>query len=1015
MENGQPKNQKQNPSIPWRLYLVIGFIALPVFGAMTYLLQQTKNISDVHDTILGDIREIEQKSMAAHLWFEDILSGDSSEKIDLVRDLLKQAEDRLHALIGRELDSGEHTRQHAVGDPGKDIVIFHLNHKPHVIQSIQETIESVEEKLNQFKNILEKRYFAWNTSGPGTEIDQHFDRVFAELMGGTGEIIKKIKASKANHLAQFRVVQTFLIFLCLALAVLIALILHRFERRRADDLLSLSQREEALWESEEKYRTLINSATEAIIVAQAGVIRFANPKGEELYGYSQKELSSHHLDYFIHKDDKQMVRERHERRLAREKLPDIYPFRIITKAGETTWVELKVSQFSWDNRPATLCFMTNITERKQTEEALIRLASFPEQNPDPIIEVNLEGKVTYLNPKANTQFPDLTSTALQHPILEGLHSIIVSLRGEQQEAVTREIVVNDLFYEQRITFVPGKNLVRIFSRDITGRKRTEKELREAVESTKEMARVAETANRAKSEFLANMSHEIRTPMNAIIGFADFLMETDLDETQAEYSRTIKSSGDALLSVINDILDFSKIESGELDFEEIDFDPEILAYDVCEMIRPRVGSKPIEIICHIGDDLPAHLNGDPARFRQVLTNLMGNASKFTEKGEIELALYVETEKVDQVKLNAQVKDTGIGIPKDKLKSIFEPFHQADSSTTRKYGGTGLGLSICRKISNLMDGDVWAESKDNKGTVFHFTAWFKKVEEKEVKRFTPVSLSGKKVLIVDDNQRNLDILAHLLNSVGMDVVALRNSREVISTLQKNLKAQDLCILDIQMPDMSGYEVAKQIRNSETEICRLPMIALSSLMEKEAKKCKEAGFDGFLSKPIHREKLFQMLERILGAKEGEKEKPDSIKPQILTQYSVREEIKHSVRVLLAEDNPVNQKLATLMLNKAGYQVEVAENGKNAVDKYTAAPSDFDLIFMDVQMPEMDGLEATRAIRDKGFDSIPIVAMTAHAMKGDREKCLEAGMDDYITKPIKRKIVFDILEKWVFDRGKS
>jgi len=658
--------------------------------------------------------------------------------------------------------------------------------------------------------------------------------------------------------------------------------------------------EKALRKSEEKYRKLINSATEAIIVAQDGVIKFANPKGEELYGYSQKELSSHHLDYFIHKDDKQMVRERHERRLAGEKLPDTYPFRIISKDGITKWIELNVTPFSWDDKPATLCFMTNITKRKLTDEAL---------------------------------------------------------RRSKEEA--------------------------------------------------------EMANKAKSEFLANMSHEIRTPMNAIIGFADFLMDTDLDESQVEYSRTIKSSGDALLSVINDILDFSKIESGELDFEEIDFDPEILAYDVCEVIRPRVGSKPIEIICFIGDDLPAHVNGDPARFRQVLTNLMGNASKFTEAGKIELSLDVETEKVDHVKLHARVKDTGIGISEDKLKTIFEPFHQADSSTTRRYGGTGLGLSICRKISNLMDGDVWAESKDNKGTIFHFTSWLKKVEEKEVKRFTPVSLSGKKVLIVDDNQRNLDILAHLLHSVGMDVVALRNGREVISTLQKNLKAQNpctLCILDIQMPDMSGYEVAEQIRNSETDIRRLPMIALSSLMEKEAKKCKEAGFDGFLSKPIRREKLFQMLERILEAKEGEKEKPDVIKPQILTQYSVREEIKHSVRVLLAEDNPVNQKLATLMLNKAGYQVEVAKNGNEAVEKYVANPSDFDLIFMDVQMPEMDGLEATRAIRDKGFDSIPIVAMTAHAMKGDREKCLEAGMDDYITKPIKREIVFEILEKWVF-----
>ncbi len=441
--------------------------------------------------------------------------------------------------------------------------------------------------------------------------------------------------------------------------------------------------------------------------------------------------------------------------------------------------------------------------------------------------------------------------------------------------------------------------------------------------------------------------------------------------------------------------------------------EILAFDVCDMIRPRIESKQIEIICHIGDHLPAHVNGDPARFRQVITNLMGNASKFTAQGEIELSLDIEAEKADRIKLHAQVRDTGIGIPKDKLKTIFEAFHQADSSTTRRYGGTGLGLSICKKISNLMDGDVWAESKDHKGAIFHFTAWLKKVEKKEVKRFAPVSLSGKRVLIVDDNQKNLDILVQLLNSVGMDVVALRNSREVLSTLQQNLKAQNpftVCIMDLQMPDMSGYDLARQIRNSEIEIQQLPMIALSSLMERDAKECREAGFDGFLSKPIRRKKMFQMLERLLGAKEDDKEKPDVTKSQILTQYTVREEIKHSVRILLAEDNPVNQKLSTLILTKAGYLLEVAENGNEAVEKYTTNPADFDLIIMDVQMPEMDGLEATRVIRDKGFDTIPIIAMTAHAMIGDREKCLEAGMNDYISKPIKREIIFEILEKWVF-----
>ncbi|MFQ5485027.1 MAG: response regulator, partial [Desulfobacterales bacterium] len=380
----------------------------------------------------------------------------------------------------------------------------------------------------------------------------------------------------------------------------------------------------------------------------------------------------------------------------------------------------------------------------------------------------------------------------------------------------------------------------------------------------------------------------------------------------------------------------------------------------------------------------------------------------------------------------MRDTGIGISEEKLSTIFEPFHQADGSTTRKYGGTGLGLSICKQISKLMDGDIWVESEVDKGSIFHFTAWFEKTEKKETKRFIPLSLSGEKALILDDNQRNLDILAHILKSAGMDVVALQNGEKVIPTFKdakKTGSSFDLCILDIQMPVISGYDVAREIRSWEEQRKktkdskrRIPLIALSSLMQRDAKKCKEAGFDAFLSKPFHREKLFQMLERMVAGREYEDVSENAVRDKIITQYSIREEMKHSVRILLAEDNPVNRKLATMMLTKAGYQVEVAVNGKEAVEKYTATPADFDLILMDVQMPEMDGLQATRKIRkfegrnqlplgrpqssqpkgnlrsastignqQSATPEVPIVAMTANAMKGDMEKCLEAGMDDY------------------------
>ena len=636
-----------------------------------------------------------------------------------------------------------------------------------------------------------------------------------------------------------------------------------------------------------------------------------------------------------------------------------------------------------------------------------------------VFEVTADGRITYANPSA------LSLTGLPEKRVYGVHiselfpgqdakrmSVALDRLGDFPVVMGDDSPLELNQSQVSINILPLNDetaSAAVILTDITKRKQVEKTLSEAKEK-------AETASRTKSNFLANMSHEIRTPMNAVIGFTDMLLDTDLAEDQRDYATTVKKSGESLLSLLNDILDFSKIEAGELDFEKLDFDPELLCYDVCEVIRPRIESKSIEILCRIGANVPPYVNGDPGRYRQVLINLMGNASKFTESGEIELSLDIESEEGDRVKLHATIRDTAIGIPKDKLSSIFDPFRQADDSMTRKYGGTGLGLPICKQISHLMDGDIWVESEVNKGSIFHFTSWLGKTEQIETSgKLRSLTLRGRKILIVDDNLRNLEILTHILVSAGMGVLAVRNGEEVIPILHKTLEAGnpfDLCISDIQMPVMSGYEVAKRIRGDKTPISNIPMIALSSLMERDARLCKEAGFDGFLSKPIHREKLFQMIARLMGVDKVNSQGTEGIRKRIITQYSLLEEMKHSVCILLAEDNPVNQKLAKIMLSKAGYQVAVANNGREAVERYMESPKDFDLIFMDVQMPEMDGLEATKAIREKGFDTIPIVAMTAHAMKGDREKCLEAGMDDYITKPIKRELVFEVLEKWVLEK---
>jgi PAS domain S-box-containing protein len=811
---------------------------------------------------------------------------------------------------------------------------------------------------------------------------------------------------------------------------------HRVEERTVEleqEVADRQRAQEALHESEERIRLLLNTTAEAICGAdREGKCTFCNPAALRLLGYQcPEDLLGKHMHTLLHPkhaDGTPYTPEDCNILASVRKGEGIHSDKEVFWRSDGT--NFPVECWAYPIRKegeivGSVMTFVDITQRRQFEEGLRKSQERYRVLFDAIGDaVLVHGISEDLQPTHFLQTNDVACQRLGYSRDEfagmSLRDIVAPDSIEQSMQAWKSVLRDGhiLFESEQVAKdgrrIPTEMNVRLMefdghlatlsiARDITERKRVEAELVKAKDA-------AEAGSRAKSEFLANMSHEIRTPLNGVIGMIDLALETDLTAEQREYLETVKLSGDSLLTVINEILDFSKIEAGKIDIEEIDFNLRDCLEETLKTLAPRADEKGLELLCEVASDVPEMARGDSSRLRQVLINLIGNAIKFTREGEIALKVQTETRGGKDGIFHFTVSDTGIGIPPEKLEMIFDPFNQADASTTRKFGGTGLGLTISSRLIRMMGGEIWVNSEVGQGTQMHFTVRLKVADTKPIELgpvAPPKVLRQARVLLVDDNRTNLRILEGMLKRWEMKSTSVQSGEEALEQLsaaQKEGEPFVLILTDMHMPKMDGFALVEQIRQKPELSTAIIMMLTSAGHRGDAARCNELGVAAYLLKPIRQSELREAIARVLGAQQKKGAIP------LITRYSLQDarDPATTLRVLVAEDNPVNQLLATRLLQKRGHSVVVARNGSEAL---AALENEiYDLVLMDVQMPQMDGLEAAAAIREKEKGSAKhqvIVALTAYAVKGDRERCLAAGMDDYLSKPIRPQELDEMLQK--------